>query len=56
MPNKEIDNDSEDSELELDECHCSGCGRFLGYRHLICGFIRLLCPKCKVWTDFVNLS
>jgi len=44
------------SALELKRCYCSSCARFLGYMYLESGIVKLLCPKCKNWTDFIEFE
>lgn len=34
---------------ELRSFRCCGCGRFLGFHHLVEGEVYLLCKNCKTW-------
>ncbi len=37
--------------IPLQEIHCKGCGRFLGFQAIVWGAIKIKCPnsKCKAW-------
>lgn len=40
----------------LDPVYCGHCGRFLGYEKVLFGHVKILCPKCKGWTEIKNNS
>ena len=35
--------------VELQEMHCAGCGRFLGFQAILLGAIKIKCSNCKEW-------
>jgi phage FluMu protein Com len=35
--------------IPMQELHCPGCKRFLGYQAIAWGAIKLKCPNCKEW-------
>lgn len=37
--------------IPLQEIHCKGCGRFLGFQAIVWGAIKIKCTnsKCKAW-------
>ncbi len=37
--------------IPLQEIHCEGCGRFLGFQAIVWGAIKIKCTnsKCKAW-------
>ncbi len=37
--------------IPLQEIHCQGCGRFLGFQAIVWGALKIKCTnsKCKAW-------
>lgn len=56
MPQRKVKDKkiSESQMVELQEMHCQGCGRFLGFQAIIWGVIKIRCTnsKCREWNTF----
>lgn len=37
-------------QVETQQLHCIGCGRFLGFFAIVWGALKIKCPRCKEWT------
>lgn len=42
--------ENQNNQVELEEVHCSVCGRYLGFQYIIMGEAWWFCPRCKNFT------